>query len=297
MISMTTFYGKYNNDSNQQDTLALDDSIEEMTSLLIDDTTMNQLTGELGKRLSQLESAKVLSQSSQRGFSHEKPLPRLLRPSMGGDDDWTPGPPPAITVAGAISNEEDLTNDEDELDSCPPPVPRQPAHARKSSAPPLPRKSSKRSRLREQKEAVESHNTTGDENRQLKSQKLTKMTQPSFKYPIPLFKETAKAAIPKAFPDVSRQIEAMLVASRTLKPEDDSILVDTPVFSKKSVEKRSKVLSKMNAIVGHLHDKGFRKHHDLAQNEHLLDPNLSQLPDYDEEASTISTTELSINEG
>jgi hypothetical protein len=295
---MTAFYGKYNNDSNQQNTLALDDSIEEMTSLLIDDTTMNQLTEKPGERLTQLGSVKTPSPPSQKGFSHGKSLSRLLRLSLGGDDDWTPGSPPAITAAGAISNEVDLTNDEGELDSCPPPVSRQPAHARKSSAHPLPRKSSKRSRLREQKEAVEALNTTGDENRQLESRKLTKVTQPSLKYPIPLSKETAKAVIPKASPDVRQQIEAILVDPRTLKPEGDSILVDTPVLSKKSVEKGSRVLSKMkNAITGHLHDKGFRKHHNLARKEHLLDPNLSQLPDYDEEASTISTMELRINEG
>jgi hypothetical protein len=61
---MTAFYGKNNNDANQQSPLALDDSIQEMTSMLIDDTTMNQLTAEPGKRLSKLGSAKILPQPS-----------------------------------------------------------------------------------------------------------------------------------------------------------------------------------------------------------------------------------------
>jgi hypothetical protein len=298
-ISMTAFYGMHNNDSSQQKTLALDDSIEEMTRLLIDDTTMNQLTREPGKRLSKLGSAKILSQPSQQGFFHDKALPRLPRLSFDGEDDGTTGSPRAITTPEAISNEGNLTNDEDELDSCPPPVSRQPAHARKSSAPPVPRKSSKRrSRQRERKEVIEARITTGGENRQLESRKLSKVTQQSLKRPLALSNETEKAVVPKASPDVSQQIEAMLVASRALKPEGESLMVDSPVLSKKSGVKGNNVLSKMkDAITSQLHDKGFRKHHNLAKNEHLLDPNLSQLPDYDEEASTISDMELRINEG
>ena len=296
---MTAFYGKNNNDSNRQSSLALDDSIEEMTSMLIDDTTMNQLAREPGKRFSKLGSVKVLSQSSQQGFFHDKALPRLPRLSFDGEDEWTPGSPPAILATEAASNEVDPANDEDELDSCPPPVSRQPAHARKSSAPPLPRKSSKRrSRPREQKEVVEARNTTSDENRQLESRKLSKVTQLSLKRSLPLSNETPKAATLKASPDVSQLIESMLVASRALRPEDDSLMIGSPALSKKSKAKGNRVLSKMkNAITGHLHDKGFRKHYNLAKNEHLLDPNLSQLAEYDEEASIISAMELRINEG
>lgn len=290
---MTAFYGKNNNDANQQSPLALDDSIQEMTSMLIDDTTMNQLTAEPGKRLSKLGSAKILPQPSRQGISHNKALPQLPRLSFDDDDDWTTGPRPAITAAG------DLTNDEDELGSCPPPVSRQPAHARKSSAPPLPHKSSKRkSRQREQKEHIEARNTTSNENRQFELRKLSKMTQQSFKSPFSLPNEIINATVPKPSPDVSQQIEDILVASRALKPEGDSLVVDSPVLSKKSGVKGNKVLSKMkNAITEHLHDKSFRKHHNLAKNEHLLDPNLSQLPEYDEEASTVSAMELRINEG
>ena len=296
---MTAFYGKHNNDSNQQSTLALDDSIEEMTSMLIDDTTMNQLTGEPGKRLSKLGSANILPQSSQQGFFHEKALPRLPRLSFDGEDDRSTRSRPTITATKAILNEVDLLSDEDELDSCPPPVSRQPTHARKSSAPTLPRNSSQiRSRQREQKGVIEARNATGDENRQIEPRKLSKTTQQNLKSPFSLSSEFTNASITKATPDVSQQIEAMLVASKVLKPEGDSLVIDSPVLSKKSGVKGNRVLSRMkNVLTGHLHDKGFRKHHNLAKNEHLLDPNLSQLPDYDEEASTISAMEIRINEG
>jgi hypothetical protein len=295
---MTAFYGKYNNNSNQQSSPALDDSIEEMTSMLIDDTTINQLTGEPGKRSSQLGSAKILSQPSRQGFFHDKALPRLPRLSFDAEDNWTLGSPPAIPAAELISNIVDLTNDDDELDSCPPPVSRQPSHARKSSAPPLPRKSSKRrSRQREQKEVVEARTTTGDQNRQLGSRKFSKVTQQSLKHSLPLSNETVKAATPNESPDVSQQIEYTLTASKALKSEGDSLVMDSRVLFRRNGEKRNRVLSRMkNAITGHLHDS-FRKHHNLAENEHLLDPTLSQLPDYDEELSAISAMELRINEG
>jgi hypothetical protein len=298
-ISMTAFYGKQNNDSNQQSTLALDESIEEMTSMLIDDTTMNQLTGEPGKRLTKLGSAKVLPQSSRQGFFHDMALPRLPRLSFDGGDDWTTAPSLAITAPVGVSNEVEMITDEEDHDSFPPPASRQPAHARKSSAPPLPRKSSKRTRRqRGPKEFVETRNTPGDESRQPEPRKLSKTPQQSIKSPFSPSSETTKAAIPEASPDVSKQIGAMLAASMALKPEGDSMVIDSPVLSKNSGKKGSRVLSKMRcAITGHLHDKSLKRHHNLAKNAYLLDPNLNQLPDYDEEASTISATELRINEG
>jgi hypothetical protein len=302
-ISMTAFFGKQNNDSNQQSTLVLDESIEEMTSTLIDDTTMNQLTGEPRNRLAKLGSAKVLPQSSRQGFFHDKALPRLPRLSFDGGDDWITAPCPAITAPVGVPNEVEMIADEEEHDSFPPPVSRQPAHARKSSAPPLPCKSSKRRRRqREPKEFIETRNTPGDENRQLEPRKLSKTPQQSIKSPFSPSSEITKAVTHEASPDVSHQIKAMLVASMALKPEGDSssssMAIDSPALSKNSGKKGSGVLSKMRStITGHLHDKGLKKHHNLAKSEYLLDPNLNHLPDYDEEASTISDMELRINEG
>lgn len=293
---MTAFYGKHNNDSNQQSTLALDDSIEEMTSMFIDDTAANQLTGEPRKRLSKLGSAKIPQQTSRQGLFNDKALPRLPQLSFNGEDDWTTR---SRAATEAISNEVGLVSDEEEFDSCPPPVSREPTHARKSSAPPLPRKSSKRrSRQREQKEVVDARNATGDDSRQIKPWKLSKTTQQSLKSPFSLPSQNTNSPIPKAAPDASQQIEAMLATSKVLKPEVDTFAIDSPVLSNKGDVKGNRVLSKMkNAITGHLRDKSHRKHHNLAKNEHLLDPNLSQLPDYGEEASTISAMKIRINEG
>ncbi len=298
-ISMTAFYAKHNNDPNQQSPLALDDSIEEMTSMLIDDTAINQLTGEPGKRLSKLGSAKVLPQLSRQGFFHDKALPRLPRLSFDSEDDWTTASRPAITAAVGTSNKADLMNNGDELDSCPPPVSRQPAHARKSSAPPLPRKSSKRrSRQREPKDVVEARNTPCYESRKIEPRKLNKPTQQTLTSPYSLSSQTAKGKTPKVSPDVSQQIEAMLATSKALKQEGDQVVSKSPALSKKTGMKGNRVLSKMrDAISGHLQEKGLGRHHNIAKDDHLLDPNLSQLPDYDDEASTISAMELRINEG
>jgi len=292
---MTALYGKHNNDSNQKRTMALDDSIEEMTSMLIDDTTMNQLTGEPGKHLSKLGSGKVLPQSSRQGFFHDKALPRLPRLSFDGGDEWAATSRPAIAAVVGVSTNVDMIDDEEDFDSFPPPVSRHPAHARKSSAPPPPRKSSKRRpRQREPKEFAKAGNTTSDESRQLKPRRLSKMTQQIIRGQFFSSGESAKAVIPRALVDATQKIEAMLAASKALKPEGDNVAINSPGQSKNSGKKGSSVLSKMrNAIAGHLSDNGLQNYQNLGNSEHLPVPNLSQLPDYEEEASTISVTELS----
>jgi hypothetical protein len=296
---MTAFCGKRDNDSNKNGPSVLGDSIEELASMLLDDTTMNQLAGEPGKRLSKLGSAKILPQPIGQAFFHDKALPQLPKLSFSGNDEWTTRSYPVATAAG-ISSEADPLNDEEELDSCPPPVSRQPAHSRKGSAPPLPRKSSKRSsRQREQRDLIEVQNSRGGDKRQLERRKIMKMTNQNIEGQLPLTAETQpQRSVPTVLPDVSQQIESMLVASRTLKPRESNSMTVSPVVSKKNGMKGNGVLSKMKMILnGHFHDKGLRKHLYAAKNEHLLDPNLSQLPDYDEEASTISAIELRMNEG
>lgn len=296
---MKAFYGKHENDYDKNSPSALDDSIEEMASMLPDDTAMNQMAAEPGKRLSNLVSAKILPLPPRQAFFRDKALPQLPpQLSFGGGDEWATRSYP-VTATAEISSDGDPLCYEEEPDSCPPPVFRQPAHLRKGSAPPLPRKSSKRtSRQREGKEIAEVQSSRGDNKRQLEPRKLSKIAQQNSECQSPSKKDESLRSNSAALPDVSQQIEAMMVASRTLKPLGDNSVNESPATSKKSGMRGNGVLSKMKfALTERFQDKGLKKHHYLAKNEHLLDPNLSQLADYDEEASTISAMELRINEG
>lgn len=118
-----------------------DDSIEDMASMLLDDTTMNQLNTntEPGRRISQAAATEIFNSrtNSRDGTS----LPQLPRLGFHDDDTWATQTAPALTAAGD-SNQMNLEFKGNHPDF---PLHSMPKHSRKdSSAPTVPRKSSKR---------------------------------------------------------------------------------------------------------------------------------------------------------
>lgn len=293
-VSMSAFYGKHKNDSIQNIHSTVVDSIEEMTSMLLDDTTMNRLAREPRKCLSQLGSAKTL-QPPQHVSSHDKALPQLPQLSFNSGNNWAGRSHHIAPATGRTSNEAGHFSDE-EPDSYPPPVRRLPTHARKASAPPLPRKSSKRTyRQRGKNETNEPRYSRVDTRCQSETRKLTKMAQQN---PQDQVKEVPHKSTAMTSSDVSQQVESPLMVLKTLRPVCDGLVMESPIVSKKNGTGGNGVLSKVKtAITERLHDKGLKRHQNSGGNEHLLDPDLSQLPDYDEEASMISAMELRISEG
>lgn len=289
---MAAFYGKHSDDHVGSLNSGFDDSIEEMASMLLDNTTMNELTGEPGKRLSQLGSAQILPHIPRGTYTPDKPSPQLPQLLFNGNDVWAAMSSPVMTAAGN-KNVTDFMSDADELDSCPPPVSKEPAHMRKSSAPPLPRKSSKRKpRQPSQKEDIPNQIHKDENKRQNEPRKLSKMMQQDPGTP-PTETRNEMASISPI--DVNQKIEAMLKASRDLKPMDGGFANESTAI-KKGI-KENKVLQRMkNAINERINDKDWKKRHGSATNTHLLDLDLSQLSDF-EEVSTVSAIDRRINEG
>lgn len=118
-----------------------DDSIEEMASMLLEDTTINQLNAntEPDRRLSHAAAAKIFNSYSRADARQD--LPQLPRLTFSGDDAWAMQTSPVIAASGN-SNQIRFDLDDDPLS-----LPLQPTlkHNRKGSiAPTIPRKSSKR---------------------------------------------------------------------------------------------------------------------------------------------------------
>jgi hypothetical protein len=292
---MSAFHGRTNDGSNNDAQSCLDDSIEEMASMLLDDTTMSELQGEIGKRLSQAGSAKILPQLPQEVPSRHKALPQLPQLLFNGDDAWALASRNAIVARDIVHGGYVTFSDEEELDSCPPPVSREPIHARTSSAPTLPRKSSRR--RCQNSEHLKLKDRGENSRQQLEIRNLTKMTQQTVGFPLQL--NHGEAISSNAVqPAVNRQINNMLAASKALKPPDDSLLSESSVASKKSRNKRKGALSKMrNAINERLHDNRLKEHSQSPKSEQLLDSNLSKWSDYEDGPSAVSAMALRLSEG
>lgn len=256
---------------------------------------MNELQGETGKRLSQTGSAKILPQLSQDVPSGQKALPHLPQLLFNGNDDWVLASRKVITARDILHGDYVTFSDEDDLNSCPPPVLPGPSHVRTSRAPTLPRKSS--GRRPENSEHPEMRKGRENSRQQPEIRKLTKTTQQTVGSPVHL-----KCAGATSSNDVklavNRQIDNMLAASRALKPSDGSPLSDSSVMSKKSRNNSNGMLAKMkNAFNERLHDNSIKKHSPLIKSEQLLDSNLSKWSDYEDEPSAVSAMELRLNEG
>ncbi|CAG8957463.1 hypothetical protein HYFRA_00011444 [Hymenoscyphus fraxineus] len=114
-----------------------EDSIEEMASMLLDDTTIDQLKADPGKRFSQVSLPAIVNGDNEL-LQHEASL------WSAENTVWIRHSSPAPPASSLQPIEYDSS--EDELNTFPPPIAdkRVPAHLRKTSAPEIPRRSSKR---------------------------------------------------------------------------------------------------------------------------------------------------------
>ena len=293
---MSAFHGKSNDDSNNDIQSGLDNSIEEKASMLLDYMAMNELQGEPRKRLSRTMSAKILPQHPREVFYRNKALPQLPKLLPNGDDAWAITSRQVITTRDTAHDKYVTFDDEGELDSFPPPVSRELTLARKGSAPPLPRKSSKgRSRNPEQRELK---NIRVENRQQSEPRKLTKMEQQSVRSPLRENRGEALLSSFSAQQVMNKQIDNTLVASKAFKPMVKGLLSESPAALKKRGNKGNSVLSMMkNAISECPHEKSLKKCSQAPKNEQLLDSSLSQLPYYMEEPSTVNALELRTNNG
>jgi len=100
--------------------------------------------------------------------------------------------------------------------------------------------------------------------------------------------------------EINNKIASMLTASRDLKhpPSDERSLHAPLLTTKRRRVISNNVIAKMKrAINERLHDSGLRTRVVTIGDCHLLDNSMSQLPDYDEEHTTVSAMEIRMNEG
>ncbi len=273
-----------------------DDSIEEMASMLLDDTTIDQLKPEAGKRLSQTAVAKALPILPRLGSQDEKNLPQLPRLVFNGDDAWAMRNTPVVTAAGS-SNQIEFNDDHLEP---PTPLINVASHARKSSAPPVPRRSSKRKSGRpkshfsnSQAESTEVPKTTSTTRQSLKN---------SISHPQPLETPLAQPRVIPGATEINEKVEAMMAATRALKPGSDSTLLHGPLVpAKKKRLGDGNMLSRMKIAFNDRFQTRSSKKRDSTRDGRLLDKSLSELQDFEEDPissiSTLTAMELRMNEG
>ena len=264
--------------------------------MLLDDTTIDQFHAQTGKCLSQIAATKVLPDIS----NEKKALPQLPQLLFNGDDAWAMKTTPVVTAAGN-SNAMQFTNDPDEVDSYPPTLPRYAAnHSRKGSAPPIPRRSSKRKSARPSSlNPNYSSQSTSQQDELNKSKKLGQTDAKSSKQNDPLQPQTA-GSVESA--NLNNKIEAMIAATKALKPELDGTVLQGPfVPAKKRRLKDNKVFVKMKtAINDRLLARTGRKH-DPVRDDRLLENSINEMQEFEEDVlasvSALSTLEIRLNEG
>jgi len=127
--------------SDVADPSRYDDSIEEMASMLLDDTDIDQPRAEPGRRLSHIATSKALSHSSSRDSKTLPQLPQLL---FNGDDAWAMRTTPVVTAAGGNNEVHFSFEDEAVPGIHTANIPKPFKQPRKDTTPPIPRRSSKR---------------------------------------------------------------------------------------------------------------------------------------------------------
>ncbi|KAH7407885.1 hypothetical protein BKA64DRAFT_433898 [Cadophora sp. MPI-SDFR-AT-0126] len=291
-FSMPTFHD--NNYKKESPSNHHDDSIEEMASILLDDTTMDQLRPEGGKRMSQSAASKALPglrTESQDG----KSLPQLPKLIFNGDDAWALRTAPVVTAAGT-SNQIEFS------ESSPQPstfLHRISAHARKSSIPEIPRRSSKRRSGRPKSTVVPPRPEAGDRRSVAHNSRQT--LKNSISPPRPSDSSQPKQSGFVAA-DVNNKIEAMISATKALKPgSEGAVLLGPLVPTKKRRLVDNKVLTKMKSALNDRFNGRTAKKRDSMLNDKLLDASLNEVQDFEEELSisaiALTTMELRMNEG
>lgn len=117
-----------------------DDSIDEMASQLLDDTTMDQIYTHPGNRMSQISISKAIPHLPLSESPGQAP-PRLPQFAFNDDAAWALRQPALVTTDGMVK---EMSSSGSSRALSPPFDIGHPSHRRKSSAPSLPPKSSKR---------------------------------------------------------------------------------------------------------------------------------------------------------
>jgi hypothetical protein len=268
-----------------------DDSVDEQASELLDDTDSDQLRGDQGIGLSQSATTKVLPQY-QLGRPVDKPLPKLPSLVFHDDDAWAFKATSVITAAGS-SHDTRFSNDSasrEHLQDTRKPL----AHSRKGSAPPIPRRSSKR-RISPCKE-VKPHPRSSSEVQGItrkpppSSDKQSAATQAARNSTSKPSQSTFSAADAIALNETMARIAA---ANASIKPQQESLVTE-----KKRKLRGNKVFSKMKTA---LSDRIRRKNQGANQEDSLLDSPLVEPPilldQWPRESESLSDMEIVFSEG
>jgi hypothetical protein len=271
-----------------------DDSIEEMASILLEDTTIDQLKPESGMRMSQIGTAKVLPDDPRVGSSDSKVLPQLPQLLFNGDAAWAMNTTPVVTAAGR-TNETQFSSESAGQQLYPPTVF---THARKGSGPPIPRRSSKR-KSRRPKNNISNPQPSGSGQKDVASSTVLSKIDISSRRPSTKKPESS----PSQAADINSKIEAMMAATKALKPGTDGVVLQGPfVPTKKRRLRDNKVIAKMKtAFNDRLNSRSIRKRHDSARDDHLLDTSINEVNDFDDDVSVsvsaLTALEIRMNEG
>lgn len=289
-LSMSAFQD--NNFNKESPSNHHDDSIEEMASMLLDDTTLDQLRPEAGRRLCQIAAAKALPELERDEKQDSKARPRILTMTFNGDDAWAMRTAPVVTAAGRL-NLMDFSDDNQSTTSFGHPINRS-----GSSAPAIPRKSSKRKSGRPKSSNHKLQIGTAD-----RSSFVTSNSQAAtdiFSSAEPA-EEQPKTSVFQAA-DVNGKIDAMLAATKSLKPGSEVVTLQEPLVpTKKRRLMDNKVLAKMKTAINDRFPTRNGRKRDSIREERLLESSTSEVQAQEEDPSgsgpALSTMEIRMNEG
>lgn len=276
-----------------------DDSIDEIASMLLDDTEIDQPCTEPARRLSYIPTSHSLSGIPFSSSRDTKTLPQLPQLMFNGDDAWAMRTAPVVTAAGSY-NEVQFSFEGEAVAASPVsnlPIPiKQP---RKDITPPIPRKSSKRKSGRPKASSTQlgkigsAHSTT-----------MKRVDRSSISPPKHVTKSGPSSN--NVATDVNDKIEAMIAATKALKPGYDNTLLQGPcVPVKKRRLKDNKVFAKVKTVFNdRMPGRSDRKRHDSLRDDYLLGNSSSNdLPTADDSyvpspaLSNVSEVERRLNEG
>ncbi|KAM3072331.1 hypothetical protein ACMFMG_009140 [Clarireedia jacksonii] len=269
-----------------------DDSVDEQASELLDDTDTDQLRGDQGIGLSQSATTRALPQY-HLGPPADKALPKIPSLIFNDDDAWALKAASVVTAAGS-SNDIRFSDDSasrEHLQNTGQPL----SHSRKSSAPPIPRRSSKRrvalskEFLPQRRSSIEVQGITRKPPQSsLQQSTMKQASQNSTSKPA---NSTFSAADAIALNQTMARIAA---ANASIKPQQQPLVVE-----KKRRLKGNKVFSKMKTV---LSDRIRRKKQsDANQEDSLPDSPLVGPPilldQWPRESGSLSDMEIILNEG
>jgi hypothetical protein len=289
-FSLSTIH--HSTDGREPNSSRRDDSIDEMASILLDDTTEEQLKPEPGRRLSRIGIAQALPSIPRVDPNATKSLPQLPKLLFNGDDAWAMKSSPVVMAAGS-SNQMIFGSDTPESLE----VSANSPQFKKSPAPTIPRKSSRRKSARPQ--SALPRGKVKVESQQIASRLALKS---SISPPKPVEVSQIKGSSTMNAADVNEKIVAMLAATKALKPtHDDAPHQGSSVPTKKRRLMDNKMLTKMkSAINDRLQIRGARRR-DSIRDDKLLDRSLNEIQDFEDPAlasvTALSAVEIRMNEG